>query len=108
MLNHKTVKVLHEKRGSKFASNRLWVLLFSMNLLSLISDVLLISPCSVKCVQIVYNNMQFQRQQQLTKYLSRFCEGCFATYFHRAQESLFRSPFYKIDWVYDNFFEKKD
>ena len=61
MLNHKTVKVLHEKRGSKFASNRLWVLLFSMNLLSLISDVLLISPCSVKYVQIVHNNMQFAK-----------------------------------------------
>ena len=84
-----------------------------MNLLSLINLVLLISPCSVKCVQIVHNNKHFQRQcswqkMQLAKNSSRFCEGCFATYFHRAQESLFRLPFYwsKIDWIYDNFFEK--
>ena len=42
------------------------------------------------------------------KSVTRVCKGCFVTYFHRAQESLFRLPFYwsKIDWVYDNFFEK--
>ena len=79
-----------------------------MNLLSLISHVLLISPCIVKCVQIVHNNRQFQRQQQLIKNISRFGEDSFATYFHRAQGSLFRLPFYwsKIDWVYNNFVEK--
>ena len=76
-----------------------------MNLLSLISHVLLISPCIVKCV---HNNRQFQRQQQLIKNISRFGEGSFATYFHRAQGSLFRLPLYwsKIDWAYDNFVEK--
>ena len=79
-----------KKGRSKFARNRLWVLLFSMNLLSLISHVLLISPCSVKCVQILQNNKQFQKQQQLAKNLSSFARVVFANYFHRAQESLFR------------------
>ena len=60
-----------------------------MNLLSLISHVLLISPCSVKCVQIVHDNKQFQKQQQLAKIYRDF-----ATYFHRAQESLLRLRFY--------------
>ena len=62
----------------------------------------------MRCVQIVYNNKQFQSQQQLTKNYPDFAKvvlrlifielknRCFVYYFDGA----------KIDWVYDNFSEK--